>query len=158
MKTSLRPLMTLLVLLAGSLYVFAIVWAGIISIQGGGTLNSLMSQLAVVIGGILSTNFGAVLGITLTAPKEAVKPSFLGLKPTIEKPDKDVSSSNTDANQKSQIIACWVYVISLVVACGFWIATHVMGRSESALPLLSELTQTLIGVLAGVMVVQLGTK
>lgn len=161
MNNLLKPLITVLVFLAGLLYMGSIIWAGIISLRGNsGVLHPYFSNAVIIISGILSTNFGAVLGITLTPPQSAAKdqraPRFLGLRSTFQASRDDGSVNPTDQNQKFQILACWIYVIALMIAFTFWIVTIIRGTEQQAVPLLAELSKALLGVVAGVMVVRLG--
>ncbi len=66
-------------------------------------------------------------------------------------------SSTTDNNQKLQIIACWLYVIGLVTATVFMLIASSHGKKDTDMvPLITELSKTLLGVLAGALTVALG--
>src|SRR5689334_19381973 len=129
-----KPLIIFLIAFAGLIYAFAIGYAGYLSLKEQTTIEPLLVTAVTVIGGILSTNLGAVLGVTLTPPSPPpsptlqrqdadtqVSPKFLGLRPSFQPGSAAQTQNTTDTSQKFQIIACWVYVGSLMVALTFWI-------------------------------------
>lgn len=175
MRTSpIRPLIVFLVALAGLLYTFSIGFAGYLSIWSDkNKMDPLLISAVIVIGGVLSTNLGAVLGSTLTPPANPAgsttasgptsdtnphsHPTYLALRSSFQ-PDPQAAAMNTvDTSQKVQIIACWLYVASLVVALLFWIIAKIKGIADTALvQLLPELVKTLFGIMVGSMTVALG--
>ena len=160
MNNPIKPLIVGLVVLAGLFYMFAIIQAGIISIKGSGTFNDFFGNAVTVIGGVLATNLGAVLGISISPPtKDGLKTenlqqpkSFLRLRSSINEAD----GGNPTGNQKMQILACYFYVISLVIALAFWLIA--LGKHHEIIPLLPELSKTLLGVIVGALTVSLGRR
>ncbi len=166
--SSIKPLLLGLVFLAGLFYLIAIINAGILSVQGKESLNTLFSSAIIVIGGILSTNLGAVIGYSFTPPNNAARATlpkpFLGLRPTVHTKQPapvpggtSTTASNADnsPNQKAQIFACYFYVISLVIALVFYFLASSKGKP---LPVLEELSKTFLGVLVGALTVSLVTR
>lgn len=159
MNNPIKPLIILLVALAGLLFAYSIIIAGINTLNTTATIHSFFSNAVIIIAGILSTNFGAVLGVTLTPPKAAaiVSGKFLGLRPSIQSNQQAVNSNTTDTSQKFQIIACWVYAGGLLVATVFYLLAISKNIPDTKIvPLLPELSKTLVGVLFGALTVALG--
>ncbi|MCS3795407.1 hypothetical protein [Niastella sp. OAS944] len=176
-----KKLMIFLVALAGLLYAFSIVYAGILSLQQQTAINSFLVTAVVLIGGVLSTNLGAVLGATFTPPQPVVPkpgglegnkatakvlppPKFLRLRPSL-RPSSSSSAleginleKTTDSAQKIQIIACWFYIISLVLALLFYIIGMIKNIPNEKMVLIPDLVKTLLGVLAGSVAVALGGR
>lgn len=157
-----KPLITGLIVLAGVFYLFAIIKAGIVSVKGTGEFNEYFGHIVTVIGGVLSTNFGAVLGVTLSPPGD---PTREGLLRQQRKPFLQLHSSineNDDGqptgNQKMQILACYFYVVSLVVALIFWLVAMSKDHDNKIISVLPELAKTLLGVFVGALTVGLGRK
>jgi hypothetical protein len=166
MNNPVKPLIVGLVVLAGAFYLYAIIQAGIISLKGSGTLNDFFGTAVAIIGGTLSTNLGAVLGITLSPPpnpsmKGIIRQqpvSFLKLHSTINEAPAGSNNPQPSPNQKMQIIACYFYVISLLIAFIFWMVALSKGSDAKIVPLLPELSKTLLGVIVGALTVMLGKK
>ncbi len=159
MNSSLKNLVTFLVFLAAAFYMGSIIAAGIISYNGGRTIDPILSFATSVIGGVLATNLGAVLGITVTRHRKLLTASdpakFLGLMPTFQK--DHANHQQISSNQKLQIIACYFYIISLALALVFYyIAIVTNDHHPEPLPVLADLSKTLIGVLAGALILALG--
>jgi hypothetical protein len=170
---TIKPLLTGLVFLAGLFYMGSIINAGIISLSGEGSLNPLFSNAIIVIGGILSTNLGAVLGYTFTPPAKAAKASlpkpFIGLRSTVKNesttprpgpmgPGNEPESTDqgNSPNQKAQVFACYFYIISLVIALVFYMIAS--GKGGTPQSVIEELSKTLLGVLVGGLTVSLMGK
>lgn len=147
--------------LAGLLYVFSVTWAGIASLIGkAADFQPLFTQAIVIIGAVLSTNLGAVLGVTFTPPGAGAKgavpsPQYLKLKSTFRASKAATIANHVDGTQKLQIIACWVYIVSLVVALGCVIS--ISFTKGIPVPILEDLSKTLVGVMCGVGAVKLGS-
>jgi hypothetical protein len=159
MNPLIRPLIILLVALAGLLFLYSIVVAGVDTIHDKEQLDPFFSNAVVVIGGILSTNLGAVLGITLVPPQAQNRTiKFLGLRSTIQHNSAAVATTAPPAaSQKFQIIACWVYVVGLLIAAIFFFIAIKKGISEPDMnSLIPSLSKTLLGVIVGAITVALG--
>jgi hypothetical protein len=166
-----KPLLIGLVFLAGVFYLYAIVNAGILSLQGKGELQQLLSSGIIVIGGILSTNLGAVVGYSFKPPGGAARASipkpFLGLRSTVNSNKNvgmpppgaanagNIPEAENTSNQKAQIFACYFYVVSLVIAIIFYFIASSKGNP---LPVLEELSKTFLGVLVGALTVSLAAR
>ena len=154
---AIKPLIILLVVLAGILFIYVISLAGIHSLQNDNSIHDFLSNSVIILGGVLSTNFGAVLGITLSPPAAipATTPApYLGLRPTVQ---SNKPGTAPDNNQKFQVIACWVYVGGLLLAATFYLIAITKGIADAnQVPLIAELSKTLIGVLFGALTVALG--
>jgi len=175
MNNSIKLLITLLVMLAGFLYLFSIGFTGYQSLwikvppeyYSSNPSYSFFSNAVTVIGGILSTNLGAVLGITLTPPATTVtniRPKFMGLRPSIPRPGDPAPTVPTapvpgaSSAQKFQVIACWVYVAGLLIAFICFLIGALRTPPASAAPLIQELVKTLMGVFVGAITVMLGRQ
>jgi hypothetical protein len=160
MTNSIRTLIVAIVVLTGLLYTFTIVYTIILTFTEIKVLDPLLGSTVTVIGGVLSTNLGAVLGVTLTPPLRDLKPlpTFLGLRSSIGlNTQRLTGTTQAETGQKLQIIACWVYVISLTLAFAGWIIAKLSGiRDAQIQPLLSELAKTLLGIMVGALTLALG--
>jgi hypothetical protein len=161
MNPLIRPLIILLVALAGLLFLSAIVLAGVYTLNNIKNFPAFFSNAVVVIGGILSTNLGAVLGVTLVPPQAQNRTiKFLGLRSTIQHNSVAAATSTTvppTASQKFQIIACWVYVVGLLIAAVFYfIAISKPIPDNDMVNLIPSLSKTLLGVIVGAITVALG--
>jgi hypothetical protein len=156
MKNSIKSLITLLVFLGGLLYLLVILWTGIISFRGSVKPDPFFVSVVVVIGGVLSTNMGAVLGVTLTPPSAPNRqPSFMGLRPSLKPATQTIAAGDEPTQtQKFQVLACWVYVIGLLIAFVCWCTLLIMSKGNQAAPLLPELSKTLMGVIVGAFAVK----
>ncbi len=74
MLNTIKPLITFLLAIAGLLFIYSIIQAGNKSITDNNSIKSIeefssfLSSSVIIIGGVLSTNLGAVLGVTLSPP------------------------------------------------------------------------------------------
>ena len=160
MTNSIRFLIILLISLAGLLYAFVIVYAIVLTLgKPHGSLDPVLTNAVTVIGGVLSTNLGAVLGVTFTprALRTSQIPGrFLGLRPSLQNA-ADEDPSQPGAGQRIQIIACWVYVGGLLIALIGWIIAKIQHVPEAQIQvLLPEMVNTLLGVIVGALTVALG--
>ena len=166
MTNSIKPLIFLLILLAAGLFTYGIFLAGINSLKGVHEIPSFFSNAVIVISGVLSTNFGAVLGISLKPPQLAPAASFMGLRPTglsAKGPSNsqasvagNINPIEPDLSQKLQVIACWIYILGLLAGTVFYIIALANGqKDEDIVPLITEISKTLMGVIVGVLGVAL---
>ena len=156
-----KPLLTFLMLISGILYLGGIMTAGIVSIQGGSEIPNILLTAITIIGGILATNLGAVVGISYAIPAAKtnlsnIHPRYLGLRPTTTAQKSRLPSPTQTAstNQKFQILACYFYVAALIIAAIFWIIIELQDK-KNPVPVLEELAKTLLGVIAGALSVSL---
>jgi hypothetical protein len=156
MKTPAKTIVVILASLAGLIYTLAVIWVGYASYRAQ-VITEFFTYPIFIIGGVLSTNLGAVLGVTLTPPGGERTETFLTMRSTLG-PSKAAALTGTpDQGQKIQILACWLYIGSLIIAAAFLIAIKIRPENDSA-PLLEELGKTLIGVAAGALMVGVGTN
>ena len=106
-----------------------------------------LSSTVTSIAAVLSTNLGAVLGITISNPTSSLRNLktwnpinlFINPSPTV-----------------FQTVACYVYIVSLTAAAIVW--AHRQFVSENIVPLIPELTKSLLGVIVGVLAISLNTQ
>ncbi|QIL40572.1 hypothetical protein G7074_15640 [Pedobacter sp. HDW13] len=113
------------------------------------SINSFLSSVVSSIAAVLATNLGAVLGISITKPQSP----FGKLK--------NWTSFSLLANDGAtifQIIACFVYVLSLLAAAIVWVHTGFETESTKIISLIPEMTKSLVGVIIGVMAISLNVK
>lgn len=158
-----KSLIALLLVLATGFYLYGIIQGGHNSIKKLGDLNlEYWTAIVIAIGSTLATNLGAVLGFTvkpLPRPANAA-PAFLFLRSSLA-PQKNAPFNQTPpvtVPQKIQIIACWFYVLSLVLAFVLWqIALSNGAKPDTEIAkMLPQLSYTLAGVIMGGATVALG--
>jgi hypothetical protein len=142
---ALKPLTVILVLLAGLLYLGGLVWAGVASLgsETTPTIPEAVTYVITIVGGVLATNFGAIYGIS-------VLPDGTGRARELK--ITRIPKLTADA---IQVVAAWVYVLSLLAAVVFWTLD---GFSPESAEVLRNMTFTCIGVLGGVLAVALNVK
>jgi hypothetical protein len=147
---ALRPLVIVLLALGALFYLAGILWAGVLSLQSNTVpeLPEVVTYVITTIGGVLATNFGAVFGISVV-PNGGKKAEQLNMFSLLAPP-----ASRTKVD-KLQIIAAYLYIVSLLLALIFWL---VDGLSDTSAPVLSTMTFTLIGVIGGLGAVVLGAQ
>jgi hypothetical protein len=158
-----KSLIALLLVLAIGIYLYAIIEAGRSSIENIDItkFNAFWVFIATSIGTTLATNLGAVLGITINPPPVPDRaPAFLFLRSSFTAPRKNMllnASPAPTGTQKIQIIACWFYVFSLILALVLWLIASDR-KSENIVPSLEHLSYSLIGVLGGGLTVALSRQ
>jgi hypothetical protein len=160
---SLKYLMAFLAMLGAGVYLYGIIEAGLISLAKSGKLNDLWVTAISIIGGVLATNFGAVLGISFSTPPitngfAAERFMLFRWPGPASSGNKPMSSNNTGTGPKKiQIIASWIYILSLLCAVVFWIIAS-SKNSSNIQGVITQLFHTLIGVAAGALTVILGNN
>lgn len=164
MNSAIKLLVILLASLAGLLYISSIINAIAATFSRDVKLIGFLSEAATVIGGVLATNLGAVLGVTFTQPTNKPliafegTPMVMGLRPSIQS-KKQRATGVANSAQNLQVIACWVYVFCLLAALVVWLIAQFTGVPEGQIvPLLPEMAKTLLGVIVGALTVVLGGK
>jgi hypothetical protein len=163
MNNPIKPLVVFIIALAGLVYGFTIIYAVVLTLmKSKSALDPLLVSAATVIGGVLSTNLGAVLGVTFTPPQLRTpqsSPPFLGLRPSLQNAATSPNTTAPDASQKFQIIACWVYVGGLVIAFVGWVIAKIQSIPDAQIQgLLPEMVKILLGVMVGALTVALGRQ
>lgn len=131
-------------------YVYGIAKAFVISWKGDDVnkMPAFLVNVVGTIGTILATNLGAVMGLTLA-----------------ESPSDSFSEEDWDpvnlfvaehASKAFQTTACYIYVIGLIAAAIVWTHRKFETDPQKIVPLVPELTKSLLGVIVGVLVVALG--
>lgn len=152
---STKPLFFSLVALAALFFAYVIIQTGLISTGSiKQDANEWMMNIATIISGVLATNLGAVLGFTVVPPQpvpgvQKFHPKAMGFRSSVS--GKDETSAT--AAQRLQIIAAYFYVASLVMAAVFF---FIAKDSETLVPFIFNLTNTLAGVAIGALTVSLG--
>jgi hypothetical protein len=103
-------------------------------------------QVVIAVGGILATNLGAVIGVSV---KQAMLTgaSAMGL----------LLFKGADAPSVLQIGAAYFYVAGLLIALFGWWRTEFSDDPKVVVDILPQMSQTLLGVAVGVLAVALGT-
>ena len=102
------------------------------------------SESVTLIGAILATNLGAVMGLS------AAKVPGYSLNIIV--------SFNNDKVKGLQVIASYIYFISLVIIGFFWFKTGFSKDPEKVVQILPNMTSTFIGIIVGTLAVSLGVK
>ena len=143
MNTNRKWFFVAILLIGTFIYLFAVIYGGIRSINDlanasgtPSTLPSFINQVILGIGGALATHFGAFLGITFSQGK-GLRGLFDPFK-ALGKPDNMAGG------------LAIVYFLSLVVAIILW---GISGFSENFAIVLKDLASTFIGVFAGALIV-----
>lgn len=134
------PLITGLVLVAALFYLYGIIRASYVSISGNGAMDDFLANVVTVIGGVLATNLGAVLGYDISGGSKDISLMF---------------DSTTAGNFRAA--AAYFYVFCLIIAIVCWFIAK-QKQSTTIVPLLPELSKTLLGVIVGALTVALGNN
>lgn len=98
-----------------------------------------LSTLITTVSTVLSTNLGAVLGISIAKPDSKLR---------LSKSWNPLSFFDNPSPSVVQTAACYVYIIALV---SFAIAyAHKDFADEGVVPIIQEQSRTLLGIIAGV--------
>ncbi len=136
-------LLLVFMLFGGVLFLGGIIWAGIVSIRNQPeTMPQFLIQSTTVIGGVLATNLGSVLGLSIIS----------------EVGGGVVTASSLTAVtiHNIQVGAAWLYAAGLFIAFAFWVANKFSTAPEKVVSTLPELSKTLLGVAVGALAVVLG--
>jgi hypothetical protein len=152
----LRPLILIIVLLAAVAYIGGIIWAGIASVKmvEEPTIPEIVTLAITVIGGALATHFGAICGISRFAGDQTNPPPPVWKVNTWARSPQRAGEP-TQPLDTAQVIAAYLYFFSLVLAIIFW---GVDGFSPNSAKVLSNMSFTFIGVLAGVIAIVLNIE
>ena len=144
-----------LLLIALGLYLYGVFFAIKISLQANigkeiPELHEILDTLTATIGAILLTNFGAVLGISVTQPKSGLAGKMLINK--VELPDP------MTRREIIQFFAVLVYLITLVACFITWAINsfHADDQAKPVATLVSQNGKMLIGVISAYVAFVLG--
>ena len=146
MNVYVEYLLGFIILLGFLTYIGVIAWACFITLKGDEplVLPEIVAGLITSISGILSINLGSVLGFvislkSLTYYENSIQNPFIFF----------ISPSVTNL----QISACYIYILCLTSATIIW---GLKGfKTNKAVPILSELTKSFIGIIIGTLAVVL---
>jgi hypothetical protein len=143
MRQQITSFVWFFVALAAVLYAWAFLSAGYWTLKGEPqSMPAFLMQVITVIGGVLATNLGAVVGLRVGAPDSL-------------RVDKS-QAWYVKAGKRFQTAAAWFYVVILVLALIVWGLT---GFSEDkVVSCIPDLAETLFGVAAGAVAAALGVS
>ena len=98
------------------------------------------------VGGALATNFGATLGVSEYINRNLLAPFSTGGLSAAVVPQRWLTL---------QVIAAWVYFVTLLAAGAFWILD---GFSSNTADLVRNMAATFGGVVVGILIVRLNIK
>ena len=154
MNNQLRWIILFLLAVAAVAYLGGVVWAGIASLQTDKVpeIPEIVTQAVVVIGGVLATHTGAVFGIArYLSSGQKLKPSMFSLASWAKLPLKAGAKAEPSLDFV-QIAAVVVYIVSLLAAVVFW---GLDGFSDTSAEVLRNMAYTFIGLIGGLLAVQL---
>jgi hypothetical protein len=143
---AIRFLVGSLVALAGVGFIAGVVSAVRYSRRGmPAEMPAFLRQVVTAIGGVLATNLGAVLGIKVEQAKTA------GFDMT-----SLLFTEGAGTLTKLQVGAAYFYILGLLIALYGWWRLKFTEESDKVVVTLPQLSQTLLGVIVGVLAVALG--
>ena len=140
-------LMSFLIFVACALYIYGIYVACRESLLSRNSINEYLSSAITGIIAVLSTNLGAVLGITVTQTNSSFNKT---------KNWNPLTFFTAPSVTTIQIIACYVYILSLVVVTIVWIKLKF--EIDTVVPIIPQMSKSLLGVVVGALAVALNTK
>lgn len=129
-------------------FALLVFWAGWQSLQmtAKPAIHDGLTGFVTGVGGAFATNFGATLGVS-----EYINRSLLAPFST-----RGVSAAVVPQRWLTlQVLAAWVYFVTLLAAGGFWIFD---GFSSNTADLVRNMAATFGGVVVGVLIVRLNIK
>lgn len=159
MSREIRILLLFMVALAFLCYLGGIVWTGIANfLDTAPEVPEWVTYMVTGVGGALATHFGATFGLSQAAAQAQTQAAARAQKTGKSQP-QDTSPPQASGSQKPpgklQVAAAWFYVISLVLAVGFW--GFDLFSPESA-ELLRSMSFTLGGLVIGALSVGLNVR
>lgn len=147
--------------IAGITFTGSIIYAAYVTIWIDGhpkpeIMPEFLSWAASVIGGVLATNFGAVLGLSLSPDTE--KFSDVAMFKPLQKNPTIEPRSTISRVEKVQIAAAYVYFTGMVLAAVFFAFNNFEDNPSETVILLPELSKTLIGAAVGALAVAFGNE
>ncbi len=145
MGNSVGYLLGFIVFLGFATFIGAVVWASVISLKGAdiSTFPEIASGLITSISGLLAINLGAVLGFSISHIEAFSYAHF----------QNPFAFLNDPTIYNLQISACYIYILSLMIATVVW---GIKGfKKDAVVAVLTELTKSFIGVILGALAVVL---
>lgn len=149
-RSPIQLLFTFLVAIAGIAFIYGITIACHISLQevpDVSKMPSFLSYLVISISVVLATNFGAVVGFT-------VKVKDSNFRKQNNWNPLNVFSSDTPT--VLQTTACYLYLLGLLAAAVVWANKDFTEDTARIVPLLPQLTNSLLGAIVGALAQALG--
>jgi hypothetical protein len=109
-------------------------------------MPKFVRQIVIAVGGVLATNLGAVIGISVMQAT-FTGASAMGL----------LLFKGADPPSVLQIGAAYCYIVGLLIALVGWARTGFSDDPKVVVDVLPQMSQTLLGVVVGVLAVALGT-
>ena len=152
MKKPIKYLLGLFIFIGCAIYIYGIVLACIESWPKHPSpyeIPVFLSTTVTSIAALLATNLGAVLGITITKSN-----SLFGESKTWN----PLTAFSEPEPTNFQATACYIYVLSLI-ACGIvWAYRGFEPDPTLIVPLIPEMTKSLLGVIIGVLAMSLNIQ
>ncbi len=152
MNKPIAYLLGFLVFIGCGAYVYGIAQACIKSWPKDGAdyeVAAFLTSTVTSIAAVLSTNLGAVLGITVSNPTSKFRTTEAW---------NPVSFFKSPSPSVIQTIACYVYILSLITAGIVWAYRDFTEDPDKIVPLIPELTKSLLGVIVGVLAISLNSN
>lgn len=108
-------------------------------------IPAFLSTTVTSISAVLSTNFGAVMGLTLKADVRFSQASLWNPLNIVTNPSAT----------SFQIVACYVYILSLLGTAVVWAHRDFEAENGKIVPLVADLTKTLVGIIVGALAIAL---
>ena len=147
MNKTIKYMLCFLILTGYLAYIYGVFKACVVSWPADSTdykMAAFLSFAVTGIAGVLSTNLGAVLGLTVTNKNSRFnnRDAFL-LKKLLTDPTA------------AQILACYLFILSLAAAAVVWGHRDFTEDPDKIVPLIPQMTKTLLGVIVGAVAVSL---
>jgi hypothetical protein len=137
--------------LSGILFYLGIGWAGWCTLRGSPEeMPKFLSQTVSALGGVLATNFGAVIGLQHISKESA------GSLAAAYSPNALLSLNASPTFPQLQAYAALFYLVGLTLALALWCFKKFNQKQGEVVSTLPELSQSLLGVLMGGLTVWLG--
>lgn len=152
MRNPIQNLLGLFIYLGCAFYIYGIALACIKSWPPGAVdfdFKVFLATTVTSIAALLATNLGAVLGITITNPNSSFHKT---------KTWNPLSAITNPEPNKYQVIAIYVYVASLLACTIVWGKKGFTEETTHIIPIIPEMTKTLIGVIIGSLALGLNIK
>jgi hypothetical protein len=152
MNKPITYLLGVLIFIGCGTFIYGIVLACIHSwpcTNGLYEIPPFLSSTVTSIAAVLSTNLGAVLGIAATNPNSGFRDSSAW---------NPISFFTNPTPSVIQTIACYVYILALIIAAIVWAHRDFIADASKIVPLIPELTKSLLGVIVGVLAISLNTQ
>lgn len=140
--------MKLLLILLSSMgfiaYAYGVFYACYLSLKKEPKPTEMPAFLASVvtsIGGVLATNLGAVIGFAIKVPGSTAAKNI----------GEPFAFFVYAAFTNLQITASYIYLLFLFIAATVWAVKKFTGDANQIVPVLPEMTKTLLGVIVGAM-------